>query len=214
VTVHRTRRSFLALGLLAGCLAVVPGLCAAETRDGQYAPYENLIEVLADFARHLHDDLYRFPPPSDLTGGNLFAATLTRLENFRTLHPTDMPDVVTFAKAEREALHRYREHLRREGAIGASPPPEPMRRIAERVADADCERALRRARTAAAAKPATAHAYLEAARLIPGCERKIARQALANGSSVETPRSDPRFWPQDPLPPVPETAAPAGVLSI
>ena len=96
---HRSRRSLAALAVLIWRL-LFPGLGVAETRDGEYAAYENLIEVLADFARHLLDDLYRFPPPCDVTGENLFAATLTRLENFHTLHPTDMPDVVAFAKAE------------------------------------------------------------------------------------------------------------------
>jgi tetratricopeptide (TPR) repeat protein len=103
---HAARRThrrlpppLVGLGVLLWLL-VCRGPAVAEERDGAYAPYENLIEVLADFARHLRDDLYRFPPPTDVTGGNLFAVTLTRLENFRTLHPTDMPDVVSFAKAE------------------------------------------------------------------------------------------------------------------
>jgi tetratricopeptide (TPR) repeat protein len=82
-------------------LACVPALSTARAdRDGPYAPYENLVEVLADFSRHLRDDLYRFPPPKDLVGRNLFAVTLERVENFHTLYPDRMPDVVAFAKAE------------------------------------------------------------------------------------------------------------------
>ena len=41
---------------------------AADDRTGPYAPYENLAEVLADFSRHLRDDLYRFPAPRDMLG--------------------------------------------------------------------------------------------------------------------------------------------------
>jgi hypothetical protein len=76
-----------------------PGV-ADEERSGPYAPYENLAEVLADFSRHLRDDLYRFPPPQDVSGRSLYAATLDRLDNFRTLHPHEMTDVVGFARAE------------------------------------------------------------------------------------------------------------------
>lgn len=107
-----------------------PAPSVAAERDGEYAPYENLIEVLADFARHLHDDLYRFPPPSDVTGGNLFAVTLARLENFRTLHPTDMPDVVSFAKAE--AYVRLGDYAKAERAFQAVARLEsPLRPLAE-----------------------------------------------------------------------------------
>jgi len=73
---------------------------ATEDRTGPYAPYENLAEVLADFSRHLHDDLYRFPAPRDMVGRSLFAVTLERLDNFRTLRPHEMNDVVGFARAE------------------------------------------------------------------------------------------------------------------
>jgi hypothetical protein len=92
-----------ALVVLAFVLAVAhyPGPPAgAAERQGPYAPYENLIEVLADFSRHLRDDLYRFPAPKDIVGRNLFAVTLERLENFRLLHPDEMPDVIGFASAE------------------------------------------------------------------------------------------------------------------
>jgi tetratricopeptide (TPR) repeat protein len=111
------------------CLLASPPAVAAE-RDGGYAPYENLIEVLADFARHLRDDLYRFPAPTDVTGGNLFAVTLTRLENFRTLHPSDMPDVVAFAKAE--AYVRLGEFGKAERAFQAvARLDSPLRPLAE-----------------------------------------------------------------------------------
>jgi hypothetical protein len=113
---YRLRPSLVCLGLLLWCVAV-PGPVVGDERDGKYAPYENLIEVLADFARHLHDDLYRFPPPSDVTGGNLYAVTLNRLENFRTLHPDDMPDVVSFAKAE--AYVRLGDYAKGERAFQA-----------------------------------------------------------------------------------------------
>jgi hypothetical protein len=95
-----SRRALVMLGF-AFAVAHHPGPPAsAAERQGPYAPYENLIEVLADFSRHLRDDLYRFPAPKDIVGRNLFAVTLERLENFRMLHPDEMADVIGFASAE------------------------------------------------------------------------------------------------------------------
>jgi len=110
---------------------------------------------------------------------------------------------------EREALHRYREHLRRESTAGDSLPPARMHRLAERVAAADCERALSRARTAAVAEPAIARAHLDAAKLIPGCEARAERETFGRMGSQSTAPNDPRLRPQDPLPRIPEAVAPA-----
>ncbi len=127
--VQRWQRPLVAVGVLL-CLLTSPRPAVGAERDGEHAAYENLIEVLADFARHLRDDLYRFPPPADVTGGNLFAVTLTRLENFRTLHPADMPDVVSFAKAE--AYVRLGDYAKAERAFQAvARLDSPLRPLAE-----------------------------------------------------------------------------------
>jgi hypothetical protein len=109
------------------CAIAVTGVRPAHAEDGRhgpYAAYENLVEVLADFSRHLRDDLYRFPPPVDVTGEDLFAVTLVRLQNFRTLHPDELPDVVAFAKAEALArLGSYGPSARAFASVGAMTSP-------------------------------------------------------------------------------------------
>jgi hypothetical protein len=125
---RRTLRRATGAALLAAALTTAAG--AAE-RTGPYAPFENLIEALADFTRHLRDDVYRFAPPRDIVGRNLFAVTLERVDNFQTLHPQDMPDVVAFAKAEALVrLGRYGPAARafeRVAALADSPLAEPAR---------------------------------------------------------------------------------------
>jgi hypothetical protein len=121
----------LSLGIAVAVVRGAPVADADEERSGPYAPYENLIEVLADFSRHLHDDLYRFPAPQDVGGRSLYAATVDRLDNFRTLHPHEMADVVGFARAE--ALFRvgsYDASARAFDAVStlASPLAEPARK--------------------------------------------------------------------------------------
>ncbi len=115
------------------------------------------------------------------------------------------------AAEEREALHRYREHLRRDAAPGNATsgdiiPPARMHRLAARVAAADCNRALRRAR--AAAEPATARAHLEAARLISGCETRARREEPPPAEPGPAAARDPRLRPADPLPRMPEVVVP------
>jgi hypothetical protein len=71
---------------------------------GAFAPYEDLLEVLAPLSWHANDDLYRFPPPRDPTGHDLFSLSLARLEGWEKRFPSDFRDVTTFGRAE--ALER------------------------------------------------------------------------------------------------------------
>jgi hypothetical protein len=75
---------------------------------GAFAPYEDLLEVLAPLSWHANDDLYRFPPPRDPTGHDLFALSLARLEGWEKRFPSDFRDVTTFGRAE--ALERLGEY--------------------------------------------------------------------------------------------------------
>jgi len=61
-------RALIIIAMLVGCLTT-----AARAGDavGAFAPYEDLLEVLAPVTWHLNDDLYRFPPPRDPTGHDL-----------------------------------------------------------------------------------------------------------------------------------------------
>jgi tetratricopeptide (TPR) repeat protein len=95
-------------------IAILTCLLAAPARGGDavgaFAPYEDLLEVLAPLAWHLNDDLYRFPPPRDPTGHDLLQLSLARLEGWEKRFPTSLRDVTTFGRAQ--TLERLGEYQR------------------------------------------------------------------------------------------------------
>jgi tetratricopeptide (TPR) repeat protein len=98
--------------LLAAILAVgaLPLAVRAGDASGATAPYEDLIEVLATLTWHLRDDVYRFPPPKDPTGHDVYKLALTRLESWEKRFPGRMRDVTTLGRAQ--ALERLGEYQR------------------------------------------------------------------------------------------------------
>jgi len=77
---------------------------AAGDATGAFAPYEDVLEVVAELTWHLRDDIYRFPPPKDPTGHDVYRLSLHRLENWDKRFPGRLRDVTSFARAE--ALER------------------------------------------------------------------------------------------------------------
>ena len=129
--------------LAVACLA--PPARAGDATGG-FAPYEDVLEVLADLTWHLRDDTYRFAAPKDPTGHDLYQLSLHRLENWEKRYPGRLRDVTTFGRAE--ALERLREYGKAAdlyGQVAKSPSP-----LADRARD-DAERAT--AFAAAAALP-------------------------------------------------------------
>jgi len=105
-----------AIGALLIVLAVARAAPAGDA-TGAFAPYEDLLEVLADLTWHLRDDTYRFPPPKDPTGHDLY-------------------QLAGFARAEAlEHLGEYQPaaDLYRQVAALPSPLAEPARQGAERA---------------------------------------------------------------------------------
>src|SRR5690242_10959005 len=98
------RLAFLLLALALARPAVAGDAAAA------FAPYEDLLEVLAPLTWHLNDDLYRFPPPRDPTGHDLLQLSLARLEGWEKRFPSSFRDVTTFGRAE--ALERLGEYAK------------------------------------------------------------------------------------------------------
>jgi hypothetical protein len=96
----------LALGMAAILLAA--RAAPAGDATGGFAPYEDVLEVLADLTWHLRDDTYRFPPPKDPTGHDLYRLSLIRLQNWEKRYPGRLRDVTTFGRAE--SLERLREY--------------------------------------------------------------------------------------------------------
>lgn len=92
------RMRIAALALLV--LLTIPRAAPAGDATGAFAPYEDLLEVLADLTWHLHDDTYRFPSPKDPTGHDLYRLALRRLENWEKRYPGRLRDVTAFARAE------------------------------------------------------------------------------------------------------------------
>jgi hypothetical protein len=126
----------------------VPRRLHAGDATGALAPYEDVLEVIADLTWHLKDDVYRFPPPRDPTGHDLYRLSLLRLESWERRFPSRLHDVTSFGRAE--ALERLGEFARATDAyedVAHGPSP-----LAPRARDG-AERA--RAFAEAAAMPET-----------------------------------------------------------
>jgi len=129
------RHSIVLALLLAAGLGGPPARAGDAT--GAYAPYEDLLEVLGDLTWHLRDDLYRFPPPKDPTGHDLYRLALSRLENWEKRYPGRLRDVVGYARAE--ALERLGEYAKAADGYGRvaaerSPLADQARTARERAA--------------------------------------------------------------------------------
>jgi hypothetical protein len=85
-------------------LLVLARPAAAGDATGAFAPYEDVLEVVAELTWHLRDDIYRFPPPKDPTGHDVYRLSLHRLENWDRRFPGRLRDVTSFGRAE--ALER------------------------------------------------------------------------------------------------------------
>src|SRR5256884_4880645 len=111
---------------IAALLLVLAVARAAPAGDatGAFAPYEDLLEVLADLTWHLKDDAYRFPPPKDPTGHDLYQLALHRLENWEKRYPGRLRDVTGHARAEAlEHLGEYRTAADLYRQVAALPSP-------------------------------------------------------------------------------------------
>jgi len=92
------------LGMLLASLILLSRPADAGNATGAFAPYEDVLEVVAELTWHLRDDVYRFPPPKDPTGHDVYRLSLHRLENWDKRFPGRLRDVTSFARAE--ALER------------------------------------------------------------------------------------------------------------
>ena len=105
-------------------LALFATSARAGDAVGAYAPYEDLLEVLAPVTWHLKDDLYRFPPPRDYS--SLSVKDLLDARDAYHLHLSHLDSVVA------TAISRYR--IRKGDWYEKHPPSEPRPADFPRVA--------------------------------------------------------------------------------
>ena len=74
----------------------------------QYITEEDLLKIVGEFQRAAGRDTYRFAIPKDVTGANVYKATLNRLQDYEAKHPGAYPELITFTRARAyEGLREY-----------------------------------------------------------------------------------------------------------
>jgi hypothetical protein len=73
--------------------------CRSAPTPTEWRSHESLITILAELELHRGEDFYRFGYPRDITGQNVFRATLVRVANWERQWPGRWPDIVAFTKA-------------------------------------------------------------------------------------------------------------------
>lgn len=107
----RLRAGSVAALMLGALLTAACSMSPKAKQDAIYGPSESVIEIVSVLRRHVPDDTYRFPPPTDFTGRNVYRSSLLRLESVERVHADElraghMGPVILFAKAR--ALERLR----------------------------------------------------------------------------------------------------------
>lgn len=104
-------------------VAIAPGCAArrwatgttaspAASENPQYKTEEELLTIVAALQRAADIDTYRFPIPKDVTGANVYKATLARLRDYESKHPGAYPELVAFTRARAyEGLHEYEQAI-------------------------------------------------------------------------------------------------------
>lgn len=72
----------------------------------QYVTEEDLLKIVSEFQRAEGKDTYRFPIQKDVTGSNVYKATLTRLQDYEAKHPGAYPELIAFTRARAFAGER------------------------------------------------------------------------------------------------------------
>ncbi len=99
----------------AGSRGLIPGL-NDDKGDGevnpQYVTEADLLKVVTEFQRLAGKDTYRFSIPKDVTGANVYKATLTRLQDYEAKHPGAYPELLAFTRGRAyEGLHEYEKAI-------------------------------------------------------------------------------------------------------
>ncbi|MGH7962312.1 MAG: hypothetical protein ACRERD_10905 [Candidatus Binatia bacterium] len=76
---------------------------------------------MSEVQRVAGKDTYRFPISKDVTGANVYKATLTRLQDYEAKHPGAYPEIIAFTRARAyEGLHEYEKAIAQYQIVGQS----------------------------------------------------------------------------------------------
>jgi len=93
----------------------IPGLTDGKDEsesNPQYVTEADLLKVVTEFQRLAGKDTYRFLIPKDVTGANVYKATLTRLQDYEGKHPGAYPEILAFTRGHAyEGLHEYEKAI-------------------------------------------------------------------------------------------------------
>jgi hypothetical protein len=110
-SVSRRPGSFPTGSSVDGLASTVPGLSDGNGDSAinpQYVTEADLLKVVNEFQRLSGKDSYRFPIPKDVTGANVYKATLTRLQDYEAKHPGAYPELLAFTRGRAyEGLREY-----------------------------------------------------------------------------------------------------------
>jgi hypothetical protein len=113
VFLSRHARAFFGWVFLALLLAAT-GACHRVKVTPPEPAHETLLLVVAELRRYAETDLYRYDPPRDISGQNVFRALVAKLGYFAQNNPGVQSDVVEFTRGE--ALLRLADYR---GALDA-----------------------------------------------------------------------------------------------
>ncbi len=93
----------------------IPGLTDGKDEsesNPQYVTEADLLKVVTEFQRLAGKDTYRFSIPKDVTGANVYKATLTRMQDYEDKHPGAYPEILAFTRGRAYAgLHEYEKAI-------------------------------------------------------------------------------------------------------
>lgn len=100
VFLHGLRRVPTAAGVLLVLVSLGCSGCNRLRPVREIPAYETLLLVLSDYRRFADTDLYRHGIPKDISGQNIFRATLERLHYFAETNPDTDTDIIDFTRGE------------------------------------------------------------------------------------------------------------------
>jgi len=105
---------------------LIPNLTGKSDTNSnpQYVTEEDLLKIVNEFQRAATKDTYRFPIPKDVTGANVYKATLIRLQDYEAKHPGAYSEILAFTRARAyEGLREYDKALAQYQIVSQSKPP-------------------------------------------------------------------------------------------